>query len=335
MVSIEMRDLYHNKIALRGTTPRERNLKDNIREFKLYFRDALNKYTVTINDHRVEEVIFQDHSQSNNKDLSDDKYVIAGLEADIKVGDYIKWDADHWLVFTNETKTIKTHLQSKVKEVNERIKWIRRGDIVNDGVGWYAYVQSQTLYTLGVKTTQQMQLPDAKMTMYLQANDDVLDLRMGERIFIGNRVYTIYFIDTVSRRGLVNMLLEEDSISPYDNVELGVADYYRYYDTDDDITNHPVEDGSDETVNEDKLRVYGDEIARISRQYTFTASKPVTEWVISHTEVEDPYYISGQTDTTITVKIKDDSRYIGSIITIIGISETETDSHSATISVKY
>lgn len=100
------------------------------------------------------------------------------------------------------------------------------------------HTQSQTLYTMGVKDTKMMSVPDSNFTIYMQNNPDTRDLRMGERIFVGRRVYNINFIDDVSRAGLINYLLSEDTISPYDNEEEGIADYYKYYDKDDDITNH-------------------------------------------------------------------------------------------------
>src|SRR5699024_1397940 len=111
--------------------------------------------------------------------------------------------------FSEEHKTIQTHQQAKIKVSNERIKWVRNGEIVNNGIGWYSYSQSQTLYTMGVKDTKMMSVPDSNFTIYMQNNPDTRDLRMGERIFVGRRVYKINFIDDVSRAGLINYLLRD------------------------------------------------------------------------------------------------------------------------------
>src|SRR5699024_11569473 len=117
--------------------------------------------------------------------------------------------------FSEEHKTIQTHQQAKIKVSNERIKWVRNGEIVNNGIGWYSYSQSQTLYTMGVKDTKMMSVPDSNFTIYMQNNPDTRDLRMGERILVGRRGYKINFIDDVSRAGFIDYVFCYYNISSY------------------------------------------------------------------------------------------------------------------------
>ena len=66
---------YRDKIRRKGSSSYERNYKLKEREFDDYFRNALTKEQCLV-DGVSEYMIFQDHSQSNNKDLSDDKYIV-------------------------------------------------------------------------------------------------------------------------------------------------------------------------------------------------------------------------------------------------------------------
>lgn len=327
---IDYKELYKRRMEIKGKTPIERNFNNKLREFRKYFNETLNKYEVIINDKRIAELVIQDHSQSNNKDLSDDKYIIAPLETEISVGDYIKWDGVHWLVFSEEHKTIQTHQQAKIKTSNECIKWIRNGEIVNNGIGWYSYSQSQTLYTMGVKDTKMMSVPDSNFTIYMQNNPDTRDLRMGERIFVGRRVYKINFIDDVSREGLINYLLSEDTISPYDNEEKGIADYYKYYDKEDDVTNH-----IDTTEKPKDIVIHGEKNPKISRTYKYESTEPVDSWIVETLESFNQFEIVSKNNKEIVIKFRDDPRFIGQEVAIKALSGKSMGVLTANIAIKY
>lgn len=250
--------------------------------------------------------VFQDHSQSNNKDLSDDKYIIVPNNEEISVGSYIDWRKDQWLVFTEEHKTIPTHQQLKIKIVNEQIKWIKDGKICNDGAGWGAYVQNQTLYTLGVSASgNHMKLVDAKMMMYMQNNEETRMLKTNDRIFIGYAVYKVMFKDIVSRQGLINYLLEEDTLhEEYDNVELGIADYYKPGVLDPDYVAPDLED--------EIIEIHGENLARLGKIYTYTIEEGYTvdEWIIDTID-NTCFEVQSQTETEIVLRVINDNRNVG------------------------
>lgn len=300
---------YKKKMNRRGSSPYERSLKHKQREFIDYFSNTLNREQCLINGQEA-LAVFQDHSQSNNKDLSDDKYVILPNETRCGVGDYISWREGDWLVFTEEEKTIPTHQQLKIKVVNESIKWLIDGKVSGSGNGWGAYVQNQTLYTLGVAFTgNHVSVVDAKMMMYMQNSEETRRLKVQDRIFIGNQVYSIMFMDTVSRKGLINYLLEQDTINEYDNKDLRIADYYKTVDEKEEI---PEETPDISIEGEDKLK--------IGRTYVFKTSKEsvVEEWIIdSMNQANPPFYIEEKSDSLITLKVKNDQRIVGDIVNIL------------------
>lgn len=303
---------YKSRIKGYGDNHYDRTLLRKSRGFETYFKNALNKEECEI-DGNSAFAVFQDHSQSNNKDLSDDKYVILPNSTVCNVGSYIVWRESKWLVFTEEFKTIPTHQQLKIKEVNEEIRWIDdSGKIVNNGNGWGAYVQNQTLYTLGVSFTgNNIAVVNAKMMMYMQDNEQTKTLKVQDRVFIGDNVYNVMFMDNVSRKGLINYLLEQDTISEtYDNTELRIADYYR----------KKKDDQEKEDTSGEEIAIIGDEKLRIGRTYVFKSSKDdqVEEWIIeSLGSTTSPFTIQEKDSTTMTLRVKDDARLVGTIANLI------------------
>lgn len=339
-------DSYKKRMELLGKSRKERAFIRKSREFEQYFEDTLTKGDCVI-DGVVTQAVFQDQSQSNSKGLSDDKYIVLPNDVKIGVGSYVEWRDKDWIVFTDEAKTIPDHQQLKIKPTNYRIKWLvdkNKKTICNGGKGWSAYVQNNTLYTLGVSfSTSYMPLANAKMSVYIKDVPEVHRLKVGSRIFIGGNVFKIEFIDYVSRVGLVNWLLDQDTKNDeMDNSELEVADYY---DNDDKrtSTSEPNSNtssektseagsntstpsgGSNSPVEDDKSKIdwliEGETKARIGRSYVYTAKSStgkdvsVSEWIVGDIEGQ-PFYVLEKTDHSISIRIKDDYSLIGTTTTI-------------------
>lgn len=296
---------YKDKINLRGGNAYERNYNLKKREFQNFFDNTLTKEWCLV-DGRKEQVVFQDHSQSNNKDLSDDKYIVCENSVKIGVGSYVNWRDSMWMVFTEEYKTIPTHQQLKIKHANDEIKWVVDGEICNNGLGYNAYVQSQTLYTMGVKTDTHISMVDSKMALYMQNNNQTASLKIDTRIFVGKRVYKIKFMDEVSRRGLIFYLLDEDTISVYDNVELSVADYYKDIEVPDEKLKPSVK-----IIGETKPKIGG------IYRYELDEDVLVKSWIVNSSEVEPSCAIVSQDEKSLQLQFKNDFRYVGVITNIL------------------
>lgn len=318
-------DLYKKKMARRGANPYERAFNQKSRDFEQYFNNTLNLESCEI-DKMPTKAVFQDHSQSNNKDLSDDKYIIVPNSVDIQVGSYVSWRDSEWLVFTEEFKTIPSHQQLKIKIVNENIKWIENKKICNGGNGWGAYVQNQTLYTLGIaRQGHHLDLVNSKMMLYMQNNEETRALCVGDRIFVGFTVYKIMFRDGVSRNGLINYLLEEDTLKSTDNTELRIADYYKEQELDR------------EDIYPDEVPVInGDGQGRLSRIYTYTIQDGyvVDEWIVDMAGAS-LVEILERDEKTITLKIKDIKANVGTTATLMAKVNGKYTSFPIRISNKF
>jgi hypothetical protein len=310
-------ETFRRRMDVKGKTPYERAFKAKARSFKQWFDNAINKELVKI-DGVEQYAVFQDQNQSNNKDLSDDKYIIVENSSNMRVGSYIEWRDKIWMVFTEENKTIPTHKQAKIKLSNHRIKWMIGNRVCNNGLGYPAFVQNQTLYTLGVSTNgHHAWIVNAKMMMYMQDNEETRAIQIGQRIFIGGAVYQVMFKDPVSRKGLINYLLEEDFVNPNrDDVVNEIADYYTGINSD---TTQVATGVSKEVV------INGADKARIGTVVRYDASvyqdgtllsEGIAQWTIADTEAVAT--VVEQTPQYITIRIEKNFKKVGSVITVIG-----------------
>lgn len=309
--------IFRKRMDVKGKTPYERAFKSKARSFQQWFDSALNKELVKI-DGVEQYAVLQDQNQNNNKDLSDDKYIIVENSSNIKVGSYVEWRDKVWMVFTEENKTIPTHKQAKIKLSNHVIKWMIGNRVCNNGLGYPAFVQNQTLYTLGVSTSgNHAWIVNAKMMMYMQDNEETRAIRIGQRIFIGGAVYQVMFKDYVSRKGLINYLLEEDFVNHNrDDVVNEIADFYTSINS--DTTKEATGESKEVVIN-------GTEKARIGTIVKYDASvyqdgillsEGIKEWTIADTEAVAT--VVEQTPQYITIRIENNFKKVGSVITVIG-----------------
>lgn len=324
-------DLYRYRMGALGATRPVRNLLLKQREFDLYYENTLDRAPCVI-DGKPEQAVFQDHSQSNNKDLSDDKYMVVPNDVLIDVGSYVKWRDEDWLVFTKEVKTIATHQQLKIKHVNQRLKWLVDQDskiVCNDGNGWGAYIQNQTLYTLGVSFAgQYLPLANGKMSVFIKNTSETKNVKVGTRLFIAGQVYKVEFVDSVSRLGLINWLLDEDTKnSEVDNFDLGIANYWdsgKKGDVHETKEAH-APNAPETSIHGSKLKdgwdIEGEKKARLGHSYEYTVkgsgetNPVVSEWIVGDIETL-PFVVTSKTSTSISIQVKDDYRLVGQLATI-------------------
>lgn len=303
-------------MSIRGNSAFDRAMYAKQRQFDLYFESTLNKELVEI-DGVPEYATFQDQNQNNNKDMSDDKYMITRKDSVIKSGSYVKWRDNMWLVFMEENKTVPTHRQVKIKETNAIIRWMVGDKVCGNGNGYPAYAQNNTLYTLGVATSgQNAWVINAKFGMYMQDNYESRSIKIGQRIFIGGNIYKILFKDYTARKGIISFLLEEDFVNPNkDNVELQIADYYTAISQDESEV-----DGTSKEVT-----ITGASTAKIGSLVKYEAKvfqdgkelqADITDWTIDDTEKVAT--IVEQSPTGITLRIENNFKKVGSVISVIG-----------------
>ncbi|MBK1611785.1 hypothetical protein [Bacillus cereus] len=312
---------FRSRMNSKGGTRYERNFNKMSRSFELWFENTLAKEEVEI-DGVKQYAVINDQNQNNNKDLSDDKYMVVKNESNLKVGSIMKWRDREWLVFSDEEKSVPTHKQTKIRPSNGRIKWMINGKVSGiEGNGHPAVIKNNTLYTLGLSTSgHHSWIVNAKMLMYMQDNSETRNIAIGQRVFISGAVYQVMFKEWMSRNGMIQFLLEEDFVDPSrDNVELGVADYY---------VDGKEQGGGEETPKpvEKTVVITGSEKARIGSTVKYEANvyedgnldseEGITEWTVMDDSAVAT--IVEQSTKGISIRIVSNFQKVGSQITIVG-----------------
>ena len=107
---------------------------------------------------------------------------------------------------------------------------------------------------------------------------------------------------------MINYLLDEDTIGEYDNVELGVADYYKSYKPDEK---------EEEPIT---TEIEGVKNPKIGSTHEYTLNEKdvnVSVWNVESAEVENPFMVISKDEKSITLQFKNDYRYVGSIVNLI------------------
>lgn len=177
------------------------------------------------------------------------------------------------------------------------------------------------------------------MSVYIKDVPETRAVKVGTRLWIAGQVYKIEFADYVSRPGLVNWLLDEDTKNPEtDNSDLEIADYWDSGGKDEDDSIKDVSkltmptDGSDSHSEDEKPKVEwnieGTIKARLGHTYVYTAMNSdgtkadVSEWMIGNLE-DSPFYVKEKDNHSITVIVKDIYKLVGQTVTITAKANDE------------
>lgn len=330
-------------MEFKGNSRYERNMNKKERTFAEWFKNSLTRHDITLGE-AIYPAVIQDQNQANNKGLSDDKYLIVENTTPTNVGSIVGWSEQKWLVFSNEFKTIKTHKQQIIKMCNHQIKWVKSDGTVNgNGEGQTAYVQNNTLYTLGVSMSgANSWITNAKMSMYMPDNEETRSVGIGQRLFIGDNVYEIMMKDFVSRKGLIYYLMEENFYNPEtDDFESKVADRWKKEDLEVGISSNTENNIENNTVKDNLvLSLSGNNIVKIGKSITITANlvdetgnvieNPVNEWVLN--DVDNIVSVIEKDQGKIVIRVPENFQYVGKQFTVVAFTE-EGLSSSKTVNI--
>ena len=161
------------------------------------------------------------------------------------VGDILKIDEETWFV----TEIMKDKMLTITGTLTKSVFTLKfyKNDIYREipcaiVVGTKNYINSHLNKFIRYSTSKfTVYCPDLG---YLTRLED-----MGRRFIINGLCYNIESIENLTERdtigGLIVLELNDDKVSPYDNFELGIADYYKNKSVDDDT------DSTDKTSDPD------------------------------------------------------------------------------------
>lgn len=242
-------DVYSDRVTVRGENIRTDRLTREKLRLRHMLKDSLSYHEVDIYDDGItaEQEGLKQSVAIINSDNLDEKYVYSLPDEDLQIGDLFYWSDNYWL-FTERDANNELYVRMKAKQCNYLLKWI---DIVNDEptiLEQWCFVEDGTKYMTGELEDRNFIVTrgDARIAIMISRNqftkrfnrksrfliddsgsDNLLSFDLSKPLKVGH---------TYNDKGIYQFVLSESNSSQYDNMELGIADYYQFF---------PREDGDD------------------------------------------------------------------------------------------
>lgn len=223
-------DLYSARLNAHGDTLRKvaYNREKHMLEDKM--RNSLSYYTVDIDgEERNASVI--------NSDNLNEKILLSYPGEDIDPGAIVAWMDNHWLV-TEKDASNELYTRAKMIQCNHLLKWVDENDNIHEQ---WCVIEDGTKYMTGDYEDRDFVVNrgDARIAMTITRNEYTEQFTRNSRFIISDEgskeklafdltkpltVGAIY-----NGKGVYKFVLSETMSTKYDNMELGIADYYKHF----------------------------------------------------------------------------------------------------------
>lgn len=188
---------------------------------------SLSYQNVKVNGETVQVAIL-DTTEFNVKKI----FSMPGQE--LPHGAVIEWADYNWLVTQTDARSEYVN-EGRIQQCNYKLKWINKDGII---VSRWCIVEDGTKYLIGEKANQLMTIGDARIAVTIGKDSETNYLKRGMRFLIDdldseevlayeitkpNKLFNVY-----GGKGVFRFILNESNVTPYDNIEARVADYYNW-----------------------------------------------------------------------------------------------------------
>lgn len=246
-------ELYQSRITAKGGTKRNAALQREVRMLNTKLPDGLFYHGVTIDDvERQVEII-----DTNNLNI---KFIYSLPGEDIDCGSIVYWMGHHWLVMERDANT-EINTRAKMRQCNYLLKWVNdKGEICEQ----WCIVEDGTKYLTGELEDRQFIVTrgDSRMALIISRNAETVKLNRDFRFLIDDPDSSQQLAYALTKplkvgqvyngKGVFGFVLQEAQTTDDDNLELGIADYYKHFNKDDT----PIVDSDEENVTETGKKVW-------------------------------------------------------------------------------
>lgn len=252
---MNMWDTYEARIRNSGSNQREVTLRREKHWLETRLKDSLSYHMATVDGVRREVAII-------NSDNLNEKLMYSMPGEDIRNGSIVEWMNNHWTVVEKDANN-EIYTKVKLLQCNYLLKWIaiengepvikKRWCTIDDGT---KYMTGQLNDRHFIVVTG-----DTRVAMTITRDSETAKFNRQSRFLIGDpEASTIQAFkltkplsvgNTYNGDGILKFVLSEDNTTDYDNFDLMIPDYYKYF---------PDEDGYRDTVLEevsDDIKVEG------------------------------------------------------------------------------
>lgn len=214
---------FKRRVELVGDD-REYSLREAKREFEYMLAMMPNAESIELYDYDknkiVTTVLVNDIRPVDDR-IVDDKKFLFSPDVTVEHGYLMKYKNSWWICIVKETNTVDSHIATRFRPCNYLLKWMDDFGIIRQE---WTVVSNKTLYSDGVRSTDLSVIPNQKMHVMFQLNENTRNLVRDKRLMILNDTYKITNIDRTII-GMTQFILTETQMNDNDNIELGIADY--------------------------------------------------------------------------------------------------------------
>lgn len=224
---------YAERMSLSGRTQREAMLNREKDYIRRKLRNSLSFHTASVDGVERELAII-------NTDNMDTKTVIALPDEDIRHGSIIEWMGEHWLVTQKDYNT-EVYSKAKMRQCNYLLKWIEVGQAGPEVLERWCIIEDGTKYLVGTYGDKDFIVTrgDSRVNMYLPLDAHTLLLNRDNRFLIDDYADDRILAYRLTKpfklggsygdNGVLSFVLVECNTEDTDNLELHIADYYKYF----------------------------------------------------------------------------------------------------------
>lgn len=223
-------DVYNNRCDVRGQTKRDASLKRELWSINNKMSDSLSFHTVAIDENKRDVVIL-------NSDNLNEKTIISMPGEYIPSGSLVNWEDNWWLV-TECDANREIYSKAKMLQCNHLLHWIDNNGTIHER---WCIIEDGTKYLTGELEDNHFIVTrgDSRIAMTITRNEYTSQFRRDNRFLIDDPLSPhklayaltkpLKIGTTFNDEGIYKFVLQEVSATEYDNHELGVADYYKYF----------------------------------------------------------------------------------------------------------
>jgi len=223
-------DNYQERIESKGATKRGAALHREAKWINMRLSDSLSYFEATVDGIKREVAII-------NSDNLNEKKMISLPGEDFDCGGLVEWADNHWLI-TEKDANNELYTRVKLLQCNYLLKWVDSNNIIHEQ---WCVIEDGTKYLTGEYEDRNFIVTrgDSRISMTISKNEFTAKFGREQRFLIDDRdsdgmiAYALTKPLKVGRtyngKGIYAFVLQEVVTTDDDNIELGIADYYKHF----------------------------------------------------------------------------------------------------------
>lgn len=221
---------YASRMETHGNTKRDAALLRESRMLNHKLKDSLSYHDVLIDGlPRAVAVI--------NSDNLNEKTMCSLPGEDFTCGGLVEWEDNRWLI-TEKDANNELYTRVKLLQCNHLLKWVDEHDIIHEQ---WCVIEDGTKYLTGEYEDKNFIVTrgDARIAMTISRNQHTVKFSRNRRFLIDDPdapEKAAYLLTkplkvgkTYNGAGVYSFVLQEVVSTDDDNIELGIADYYKHF----------------------------------------------------------------------------------------------------------